>query len=99
MEKQLPSFSEWMACRISPQNLACMLKTVGSGSLCPHSPCLQFISVPLFLALSCTLQHLELVIKAVDSAEAELVPVVEAVEAERGGDAVALRDKRGRLAQ
>lgn len=55
----------------------------------------------LFFPLSCTLtlQHLELVIEAVDGAEAELpgllVLVVEAVEAERGGDIVALRSKRG----
>lgn len=55
------------------------------------------------LSFLCTLQHLELVIEAVDGAEAEfpglLVLVVEAVEAERGGDTVALRGKRGRLTE
>lgn len=58
----------------------------------PHVPTSR--SVPPPRPCSRTLQHLELVIEAVDSAEAELpgllVLVVEAVKAGRGGDTVAL---------
>lgn len=68
--------------------------TSANGSLNPLPSCSSFpFPFPSF-QLSQTLQHLELVIEAVDGAEAELpgllVLVVEAVEAERGGDTIAL---------
>lgn len=62
--------------------------------LFPHVPASPSVPLPV---LYWTLQHLELVIEAVDGAESELpgllVLVVEAVEAERGGDTVALGGK------
>lgn len=97
-EKQLPSFSKMDGASNQSPKLS-RRQILSNGSLYPLPSCSRLPFLFLFLLVSRSLQHLELVIEAVDSAEAELpgllVLVVEAVETERGGDAVALRGKRG----
>lgn len=90
-EKQLPFFFQ------NGQPLKSVLKFLQGKKFSAMAVFILFPHVPTSFPL--TLQHLELVIEAVDGAEAELpgllVLVVEAVEAERGGDTIALRGKRG----
>lgn len=62
-EKQPPSFSKWTASQISPQNSP-------RYKFSAMAACILFPHVPASPSL--TLQHLELVIEAVDGAEAEL---------------------------